>query len=194
MRPEDVVEVQLYGRVEPDLNDRGDFRPRWVGTTSILGIPQDIPICGYGANTVNFLRLWDSKASHEFDLTTFNEGGYVEAVREKAMGETITKVLYPNDMSESGKELRLVQQYFFVACSLKDIIRRYRRSNRGWMHFPDKVAIQLNDTHPAVAIPELMRLLVDEEDLPWDRSWDVCRRVFSYTNHTLLPRLSSAGA
>jgi starch phosphorylase len=187
MRPEHLVEVQLYGRVDRDVNDRGDFRARWVGTRSILGIPHDIPICGYGASTVNFLRLWESRASQEFDLNVFNEGGYVEAMHEKAVGETITKILYPNDRSESGKELRLVQQYFFVACSLKDIIRRYRKKNQGWQGFPDKVAIQLNDTHPAIAIPELMRILVDEEALPWDRAWDICRRVFGYTNHTLLP-------
>jgi starch phosphorylase len=187
MRPEHVVEVALYGRVERDLNDRGDYRARWVGTSSVLGIPHDIPIAGYGATTVNFLRLWESRASQEFDLNVFNEGGYVEAMREKAIGETITKVLYPNDKSESGKELRLVQQYFFVACSLKDIIRRYRKNNQGWQRFPDKVAIQLNDTHPAVAIVELMRILIDEEGLPWEKSWDLCRRVFSYTNHTLLP-------
>jgi len=173
--------------VDRDLNDRGDYRARWVGTSSVLGIPHDIPIAGYGATTVNFLRLWESRASQEFDLNVFNEGGYVEAVREKAIGETITKVLYPNDKSESGKELRLVQQYFFVACSLKDIIRRYRKNNRGWQGFPDKVAIQLNDTHPAVAIVELMRILIDEEGLPWEKSWNLCRRVFSYTNHTLLP-------
>ncbi len=193
MRTEYAVEVKMYGHVETELNDRGDFRARWVGARSVLGIPHDIPICGYGGSTVNFLRLWESRASQEFDLTVFNEGGYVEAVREKAMGETITKVLYPNDSSESGKELRLVQQYFFVACSLKDIIRRYRRKNKtaggetDWEHFPQKVAVQLNDTHPGLAIPELMRLLLDEECLHWDHAWDICQRVFSYTNHTLLP-------
>lgn len=186
-RPEYAIEVRLYGWVEKDVNDRGDFRVRWEGTRSVLGIPQDIPICGYGGNTVNFLRLWESRSSREFDLKVFNEGGYVEAVREKAIGETITKVLYPNDASESGKELRLVQQYFFVACSLKDIIRRYHKHNRGWDGFPEKVAIQLNDTHPALAIPELMRLLVDEEGLAWEQAWSLCTRIFSYTNHTLLP-------
>ncbi|MFW5739209.1 MAG: glycogen/starch/alpha-glucan phosphorylase [Myxococcota bacterium] len=187
MRPEYAIKVKLYGRVENTVNDRGDFSVRWVNARTVLGIPHDLPICGYGANTVNFLRLWESRASREFDLNVFNEGGYVEAVREKAMGETITKVLYPNDKSESGKELRLVQQYFFVACSLHDIIRRYFRENDGWEGFPEKVAIQLNDTHPAIAVPELMRTLVDEEGLPWDTAWDICRRVFSYTNHTLLP-------
>ena len=186
-RPEYAIEVRLYGWVEKDVNDRGDFRVRWEGARSVVGIPHDIPICGYGGNTVNFLRLWESRASREFDLKVFNEGGYVEAVREKAIGETITKVLYPNDASESGKELRLVQQYFFVACSLKDIIRRYRKKNQGWDAFADKVAIQLNDTHPAIAVPELMRILLDEEGLSWDLAWSLCTRVFSYTNHTLMP-------
>ncbi len=186
-RPEYAIEVRLYGWVEKDVSDRGDFRVRWEGTRSVLGIPHDIPICGYGGNTVNFLRLWESRASREFDLKVFNEGGYVEAVREKAVGETITKVLYPNDASESGKELRLVQQYFFVACSLKDIIRRFRKKNQGWDAFADKVAIQLNDTHPAIAVPELMRILLDEEGLTWQTAWGLCTRVFSYTNHTLMP-------
>ncbi len=187
MRPEYSIEVRLYGRVETEVNDRGDHRSRWVDTRSVLGIPHDLPVCGYGGNTVNFLRLWESMASQEFDLRVFNDGGYVEAVREKAIGETITKVLYPNDSSESGKELRLVQQYFFVACSLKDIIRRYQKKNSGWADFPEKVAIQLNDTHPAIAVPELMRILVDDEGLSWDTAWGICNRVFSYTNHTLLP-------
>lgn len=186
-RTEYATKVRTYGRVENEVNDRGDFTPKWVGTRTVLGIPHDLPICGYGGGTVNFLRLWESRASQEFDLAVFNEGGYVEAVREKAIGETITKVLYPNDASESGKELRLVQQHFFVSCSLQDIIRRYSRRNEGWDLFPEKVAIQLNDTHPALAVPELMRILVDEEGLGWDRAWSLCTRVFSYTNHTLLP-------
>ncbi|HNZ21640.1 MAG TPA: glycogen/starch/alpha-glucan phosphorylase [Polyangiaceae bacterium] len=187
MRPEYAIEVKLYGHVEHTVDDRGDFTIRWVGTRTVLGIPHDLPICGYGARTVNFLRLWESRASEEFDLTIFNEGGYVEAVREKAVGETFTKVLYPNDKSESGKELRLVQQYFIVACSLRDIVRRYFRENEGWDQFADKVAIQLNDTHPAIAVPELMRILVDEERMGWQQAWGICQRVFSYTNHTLLP-------
>ncbi|MCL2823353.1 MAG: glycogen/starch/alpha-glucan phosphorylase [Polyangiaceae bacterium] len=187
MRSEYAIEVNLYGHVEHTVDDRGDFTVRWAGTRKVLGIPHDLPICGYGGRTVNFLRLWESRASEEFDLTIFNEGGYVEAVREKAMGETFTKVLYPNDNSESGKELRLVQQYFFVACSLRDIVRRYFRQNAGWGSFADKVAIQLNDTHPAIAVPELMRMLVDEENMTWDDAWGICQKVFSYTNHTLLP-------
>lgn len=187
VRPEYTQQVQLYGRVETRFDSHGNSRRTWVGTKTVLGVPYDIPICGYGTNTVNFLRLWGSKASEEFDFRIFNAGGYVEAVREKAVGETISKVLYPNDATESGKELRLVQQYFFVSCSLQDIIRRYRKHNGGWGNFTDKVAIQLNDTHPALATAELMRILLDEEELPWDEAWEVITKVFGYTNHTLLP-------
>lgn len=186
-RPEYHVPVHLYGRVEDHFDDKGDWQPRWVGTRQLLGVPWDVPIVGYGASTVNFLRLWESRASAVFDFDTFNRGGYVEAVRDKALGETVSKVLYPNDKTEIGKELRLVQQYFFVCCSLHDIIRRYRKSNDGWDLFPDKVAMQLNDTHPAVAVVELMRILIDEEGLEWELAWSLCKRTFGYTNHTLLP-------
>jgi starch phosphorylase len=190
VRPEYTQEVRLYGRVENVFDDRGNYRPRWVDTKTILGVPHDIPIAGYGTKTVNLLRLWASKATEDFDLAAFNSGGYVEAVREKAVGETVSKVLYPNDKTENGKELRLVQQYFFVACSLRDIIRRhFRNDDKGntWDNFADKVAVQLNDTHPAVAVPELMRILLDEENMPWERAWGIVTRVFGYTNHTLLP-------
>ena len=188
VRPEYTQRVQLYGQVEHVFDDRGNSRPRWVDTKTVLGVPYDIPIAGYGTKTVNFLRLWGSKATEEFDLATFNEGGYVEAVREKAVGESVSKVLYPNDKTENGKELRLVQQYFFVACSLRDIIRRHRKQpSNSWDNFPDKVAIQLNDTHPAIAVVDLLRILIDEEDLPWKKAWEIVTRTFSYTNHTLLP-------
>lgn len=186
-RPQYAQSVRLYGRVEHGFDNLGNYSPQWVDTKTIEGIPYDVLIVGYGARTVNFLRLWESKASQELDLRTFNQGGYVEAVREKAVGETISKVLYPNDETESGKELRLVQQYFFVSCSLRDMIRRFRKRESDWERFPDKAVVQLNDTHPAVAILELLRILVDEEDLPWNRAWDLVRRVFAYTNHTLLP-------
>lgn len=187
VRPEYCRTVRLYGHVEMHFDPLGNPSPRWVNTRDLVGQPHDIPICGYGGRTVNFLRLWESQASQEFDLETFNEGGYVEAVRDKAVAETISKVLYPNDSSESGKELRLVQQYFFVSCSLQDIIRRWRQKNSDWRQFPDKVALQLNDTHPAISVAELMRLLVDEEGLRWTDAWDITRRVCNYTNHTLLP-------
>ncbi len=187
MRPNYEQEVKLYGRVEHQMDDKGAFCPKWVDCKTIEGVPYDIAIVGYGGETVNFLRLWDSKASSEFDLKVFNEGGYVEAVREKAIGETISKVLYPNDSTENGKELRLVQQYFFVSCSLKDIIRRFLRSHEDWSEFPDFSVIQLNDTHPAIAVPELMRLLIDEYTLDWDHAWEITHKSCNYTNHTLLP-------
>lgn len=187
VRPEYSQKIPLYGYLEEHFNDCGDCTYRWVNTKTIIGVPWDIAIVGYGGMTINFLRLWESRASEEFDLKIFNEGGYAEAVHEKAMGETISKVLYPNDKTEAGKELRLVQQYFFAACSLRDIRRRYKLNNDNWDNFPKKTAIQLNDTHPAIAIVELMRMLIDEEDLEWERAWDICIKVFAYTNHTLLP-------
>ncbi len=188
MRPNFAQKVQLYGRVEHQMDSKGVFSPKWVDYKVLEGVPYDIGIVGHGGGTVNFLRLWDSKSTHEFDLDIFNEGGYVEAVREKAMGETISKVLYPNDSTENGKELRLVQQYFFVTCSLKDIIRRFHANHDGdWSEFVDYNAIQLNDTHPAIAIPELMRLLIDENGMDWKDAWEITRSVCNYTNHTLLP-------
>jgi len=187
VRPEYTTEIHLYGHVENVFDDLGNYVPKWVGWKNLLGVPYDIPIPGFGTNTVNFLRLWESRASEEFNLEAFNSGGYEQAVHEKNQSETVSKVLYPNDKTESGKELRLVQQYFFVACSLKDIIRRFHKSNTSWDVFPEKVAVQLNDTHPAIAIVELMRLLYDENKLPWDKAWEIVTRTFSYTNHTLLP-------
>lgn len=186
-RPEYTVDVPIYGRVEMEFDELGQGRPVWTDTRFILGVPWDVPVVGYTGSTVNYLRLWESRASREFDFDVFNRGGYIEAVREKAESESISKVLYPNDNTEAGKELRLVQQYFFVTCSLQDIMRRCRKVDASWDALPDKAAIQLNDTHPAIAVAELMRLLVDEERVDWDRAWDICRRTFSYTNHTLLP-------
>jgi starch phosphorylase len=186
-RPEYAVEIPLYGHVEMQFDEFGKGRPVWTGTRSILGVPWDIPAVGYGGNSVNYLRLWESKASRDFDLDVFNRGGYVEAVREKSLSESVSKVLYPNDSTEAGKELRLVQQYFFVTCSLRDIVRRHRSAGYGWEQLPDMAAIQLNDTHPAIAVVELMRLLLDEENLEWDQAWAICGKTFAYTNHTLLP-------
>ena len=187
VRPQYAQRVSLYGRVEHAYDDLGDYQPRWVEAKYVEGIPYDLAIVGYGASTVNFLRLWEAKASEELDLKTFNQGGYVEAVREKAMGESISKVLYPNDETENGKELRLVQQYFFVACSIQDMMARFLRLHDDWEEFPDKVVVQLNDTHPAVAVLELMRIFLDEKKLGWEKSWNLVRRTFAYTNHTLLP-------
>jgi starch phosphorylase len=187
MRPNFAQTIKLYGRVEHQMDDKGRLKPVWVDTKTLEGVPFDVAIVGYGGETVNFLRLWESKSSHEFDLNIFNEGGYVEAVREKAMGETISKVLYPNDNTENGKELRLVQQYFFVSCSLQDIIRRFFAAHSDWSEFEAYNVVQLNDTHPAIAVPELMRILIDEHGLEWDGAWAIVSKVFNYTNHTLLP-------
>ncbi len=187
VRPEHATEIQVYGHVENVFDDFGNSVPKWTGTKRVVGLPFDIPVPGFGTNTVNFLRLWESRAHTDFDFDAFNRGGYEEAVREKNLSETISKVLYPNDKTESGKELRLVQQYFFVACSLRDIIRRYLKNNEDWNNFPEKVAIQLNDTHPSVAIPELQRIFHDELGMPWDKAWGLVTRTFAYTNHTLLP-------
>ncbi|MFM7182468.1 MAG: glycogen/starch/alpha-glucan phosphorylase [Verrucomicrobiales bacterium] len=187
MRPEYQVSIPIYGYVENLFDDRGNYLPKWNGTKSLVGVPYDIPVPGYGTTTVNFLRLWESRAPEEFDFDAFNRGGYEEAVYEKNMSETVSKVLYPNDKTESGKELRLIQQYFFVACSLRDIIRRFKKTNEEWADFPEKTTIQLNDTHPAVAIVELQRLLHDDYQLPWEEAWGIVTRTFAYTNHTLLP-------
>ncbi len=188
VRPEYTMEVKLYGHIENIFDERGAYSPQWVGWKPVLGVPYDIPIPGYGTKTVNFLRLWESRASEEFNFEAFNSGGYQEAVHQKNISETISKVLYPNDNLERGRELRLVQQYFFVACSLQDIIRRFQKADGdNWDRFPDKVVIQLNDTHPAVAIAELMRLMHDDHKLPWEKAWDLVVRTFAYTNHTLLP-------
>lgn len=188
VRPDYRETVHLYGRVVQKFDDQGRGHAEWVDTRTIVGVPWDIPIVGFDSETVNLLRLWEAHASDEFNFHIFNSGGYSEAIQEKAAAETISKVLYPNDATESGKELRLVQQYFFVACSLADIVRRFKRDNPpDWELFSDKVAVQLNDTHPAVAIPELMRILVDKEGLPWAQAWAICKKTFAYTNHTLLP-------
>jgi len=187
IRPQHKQEIPVYGHVESVIDKDGTHRPVWTGFRKLIGIPYDIPIPGYGTETVNFLRLWESRASEEFDFEAFNRGGYEEAVRQKNMAETISKVLYPSDHTDAGKELRLLQQYFFTACSLRDIIRRFQKDNNNWDVFPDKVAIQLNDTHPAIGIPELQRLLHDDYGLPWEKAWSIVTRVFAYTNHTLMP-------
>ncbi|MDR2806945.1 MAG: glycogen/starch/alpha-glucan phosphorylase [Puniceicoccales bacterium] len=187
IRPENAQRVRLYGFVRDGYNDRGDWMPLWEQTKDIVGMPWDIPIVGYGAETVNFLRLWEARATEEFALEDFNRGDYVQAVYDKVDKETISKVLYPNDSTEQGKELRLVQQYFFVACSIKDIIRRYKHLNSDWSKFKETTAIQLNDTHPTIAIVEFMRIFIDEERIPWEEAWTMCQAIFAYTNHTLLP-------
>jgi len=187
IRPEYAQKIPVYGEVQSVFNDSGEYVAKWINTRDVVGVPYDVPIAGYGTETVNFLRLWEARASEDLDLNIFNQGGYVEAVHQKNMSEVISKVLYPNDTTENGKELRLVQQYFFVACSLRDIIRRFKREHSNWSVFPEKATIQLNDTHPSVAVAELMRILNDEEHLSWEESWDIVSQTFAYTNHTLLP-------
>ncbi len=185
LRPENRILVHFGGQVE----NGGDFgQPaRWVNTTPVCGIPADTPIVGYGGKTINTLRLWSARATEDFDLEDFNKGDYIAAVEAKVLAENLTKVLYPHDQHTQGKELRLRQQYFFVACSLHDIMRRFRNDSDNWDEFPDLVAVQLNDTHPSLAVPELMRIFVDLEGLSWDRAWDLTVRSLAYTNHTLLP-------
>jgi glycogen phosphorylase len=185
-RPEYGVPVRFGGHVEEHTDDHGRLRVRWIGGEQVVGMPYDTPIAGYGCNTVNTLRLWRARASSDFDLRYFNEGDYEKAVLDKNRSETISKVLYPSDVKQFGKELRLKQQYFFVGCSLHDIVRRHLVAYPSLANFPEKVAIQLNDTHPAVAIPELMRIFVDEHAVAWEKAWEVVQASFGYTNHTLL--------
>ncbi len=185
-RPEYAIPVRFGGQAEEHLDDHGRLKIRWSGGEQVVGMAYDTPIAGYGNNTVNTLRLWRARASAEFDLHVFNDGDYEKAVLDKNRSETISKVLYPSDLKMFGKELRLRQQYFFVACSLHDIVRRHLSTHPSLDGFADKIAIQLNDTHPAVAIPELMRIFVDEHELPWEKAWEVTNATFGYTNHTLL--------
>jgi len=183
-RPEYTQNVHFGGRVECINNGRVEWR--WVDTEQVLGVPYDLPVVGYG-NSVNTLRLWSARADDEFHLEDFNKGSYVDAVENKVLAENLTKVLYPNDNVLAGKELRLRQQYFFVSCSLQDILRRFKAKNDDWTRLPEKVFIQLNETHPALIIPEMMRLLVDREGLDWNTAWSITRACTGYTNHTILP-------
>ena len=185
-RPEYLVPVKLYGRVVPKTDSEGRYRAEWIDTQDVVGMPYDTPVAGFRNDTVNTLRLWRARATSEFDLGVFNAGDYLRAVEQKDVSENISKVLYPNDSYPEGKELRLKQQYFFVSCSIQDIVRRYLTGHKSFDAFSDKVAIQLNDTHPAIAIPELMRVLLDQHNLDWDKAWGICSRTFAYTNHTLL--------
>lgn len=179
--------VKFGGHVERYNDDKGRLVCRWVPRTMIYGIAYDTPILGYGVLNVNRLRLWKSEARESFDFQAFNLGNYYGAVDEMVMAQNISKVLYPNDEQIAGKELRLRQQYFFVSCSLQDMIRLTLRGKGSLEHFPDKFVAQLNDTHPAIAIAEFMRLLIDEHQMDWEQAWTLTRRSFAYTNHTLLP-------
>ncbi len=186
-RPEWAVEVKFGGRTEPYTDTDGNYRVRWVPNQVVKGIPYDTPILGYQVNTVNTLRLWRAEAPESFDFQAFNVGDYYGAVAEKVVSENITKVLYPNDEPVQGKQLRLEQQYFFVSCSLQDMIRLHLLSGRTLDTLHEKFTLQLNDTHPAIAVVELMRLLLDMYQFPWEQAWDITSKTFAYTNHTLLP-------
>jgi glycogen phosphorylase len=179
--------VKLYGRVETTQDQNGEPKFNWVDTEDVLAVGWDIPIPGYGANTVNNLRLWESRATSEFNFDHFNSGQYLKSVEEKNNSENISKVLYPNDNFAVGKVLRLKQQYFFVSATLQDIIRKYKIHRANLNEFSFKTAIQLNDTHPAIAIPELMRILLDEEGFGWEKAWEITQNTFAYTNHTVVP-------
>ncbi|VDK19538.1 unnamed protein product, partial [Anisakis simplex] len=190
-RPEYMLPVNMYGNVEKDAQGNS----RWVNTHLVFAMPYDTPVPGFRNNVVNTLRLWSAKAENHFRLKFFNDGDYVQAVMDRNLSENITRVLYPNDNIFEGKELRLKQQYFLVAATLQDIIRRFKSSKYGCRDtiranfdtFPDKVAIQLNDTHPSIGIPELIRLLVDVEGITFEKAFQICVKTFAYTNHTLLP-------
>jgi len=186
-RPTEAIVVPLYGRIEHAHDRNGNYNPMWLDWKVVLGVPHDMPIVGYGGRTVNYLRLYSARSSKEFDMQIFNSGDYMDAVQQKMTSETISKVLYPSDTVTRGKELRLVQEYFLTACAIRDIIRRYEKEHEGYDQFADKVAIQLNDTHPTLAVAELMRYLVDERALDWDEGWRIVQATFGYTNHTLLP-------
>ncbi len=185
-RPERVISIQLGGRVVDEQDLRGRYRPRWIDASVIEGVPHDMPVVGYGGETVNFLRLYSARTAHDFDMRIFNEGDYLKAVEEASRTETISRVLYPNDVPESGRALRLMQEYFFTACALRDIVTGYLRFHSDLSAFAEKAAIQMNDTHPSVAVAELMRLLLDEHELSWDEAWRTTTAVLAYTNHTLM--------
>ncbi len=187
IRPEYAVRVKYYGKTAKEFHD-GKLSVSWTETNDVLAMPYDVPVAGYRNDVVNTLRLWSARSTEEFDLKKFNIGDYERAVYDKLTSENISKVLYPNDDYYSGRELRLKQEYFFTAASISDIVRRFKKDNaNNFAIFHDKVAIQLNDTHPALAIAELMRVLVDEEHLEWKDAWETTRQTFAYTNHTVMP-------
>ncbi len=187
VRPEVSYYVKFGGHCEPGTDAEGRYVVRWVEGHQVKGVAYDTPVPGYRVPTCNTLRLWKSEAVESFDFQDFNVGDYYGAVAEKTLSETLTKVLYPNDEPEVGKRLRLAQQYFFVSCSLQDMLRLLDLKGDPITHFPSLFAVQMNDTHPSIAVAELMRLLVDERGVPWEQAWDITVRALGYTNHTLLP-------
>ncbi|ADE11218.1 glycogen/starch/alpha-glucan phosphorylase [Sideroxydans lithotrophicus] len=186
-RPELLYPVKFYGRVVEYRHENGLLHHHWVDTDDVMAMAYDTPVPGYGGKTVNNMRLWAAKSSRDFDLRYFNQGNYIQAVADKNESENLSKVLYPNDTTEMGRELRLKQQYFFVSASLQDMLFRYKKKHSNWVQLPDKVAVQLNDTHPSIAIAEMMRLMVDVHHQTWEEAWELTTRIFSYTNHTLMP-------
>jgi glycogen phosphorylase len=186
-RPQDFCTVPMYGRLQSSRDSHGNRRQTWVDSRIVVGVPNDMPVAGYGGETVNFLRLFTARASEDFDIEIFNRGDYIRAVEQKIASENISRVLYPSDSVLSGKELRLNQEYFLVACALRDILRYYMSTHSGFDDLPGKVAIQMNDTHPSLCVAELMRFLVDENSLDWDKAWELTVATLGYTNHTLLP-------
>ena len=186
-RPHELCVVPLYGRIEHSRDSEGNRRQRWVDSRVVIGVPNDMPVAGLGGKTVNYLRLFTARASQDFDIDIFNRGDYIRAVEQKIASENISRVLYPSDSVLSGKELRLLQEYFLVACSLKDIVRQYLAGHSGFDDFSAKVAVQMNDTHPSLSVAELMRLLIDEHELDWDHAWEITQATLGYTNHTLMP-------
>jgi starch phosphorylase len=185
-RPERIAAVRIGGRVVDGQDMHGRYRPHWIDTQVIQGVPHDMPIVGYGGKTVNFLRLFSAQTSKDFDMEIFNQGDYVKAVQDKVLTESVTRVLYPNDVPESGRRLRFTQEYFFTACALNDIMHGYLRFHPDLSSFADKVAIQMNDTHPTIAVAELMRLFMDDHHLEWEEAWEMTVKVLGYTNHTLM--------
>lgn len=186
-KPDESMIVKFGGKTTSYMDERGNYKVRWEAQREVLGIPYDTPIPGYGTETTNTLRLWKAEAPRSFDFQIFNMGDYLGAVGDKMVSENISKVLYPNDNVSQGRQLRLEQQYFFVSCSLQTILKLHKNAGLTPDTLHEKFVIQLNDTHPSIAIAEMMRLLVDEEDLEWDHAWDVTTKTFAYTNHTLLP-------
>ena len=186
-RPLEVCPIPLYGRIQSSRDSQGNRRQGWVDTKIVLGVPNDMPVAGYDGVTVNFLRLFTARASEDFDIEIFNRGDYIRAIEQKIASENISRVLYPSDSVLSGKELRLIQEYFLVSCSLRDILRHYVSTHTGFDDLPGNVAVQMNDTHPSLCVAELMRLLVDEHNVDWDKAWEITVGTLGYTNHTLLP-------
>ena len=174
-------------------SDDGDIRYSWDQTSKVLAVAYDTPIPGYNNNVVNQLRLWKAESDTALDLQSFNQGQYIDAVRDNQLEQNITRVLYPNDKVFVGQELRLKQEYFLVAASIRDINRRFKTQTDNWEKFPEKVAIQCNDTHPNLAIPDLMRILMDDVHMSWEKAWDITVKTMAYTNHTLLPEALENG-